>query len=42
MAKLYSRRIKAGKITIMDVPEYWRADTAAAYLDMYGDELQWT
>ena len=25
MAKIYLRQIKAGKMTIDDVPEYWRA-----------------
>lgn len=39
MARLYARRIKAGAITIDDVPEYWRADTEAAYAAMYGKEL---
>lgn len=39
MAKLYARRIKARAITIDDVPEYWRADTEAAYAAMYGEAL---
>lgn len=29
MAKIYARNIKAGKITLEDVPEYWRDDVAA-------------
>ena len=26
MAKLYYKRIKAGKMTIEDVPEHWKAE----------------
>ena len=29
MAKLYYKRVKAGKMTIEDVPEHWRADVQA-------------
>ena len=32
MAKIYYRKIKAGKMTIEDVPERWR-DTVQAMLD---------
>ena len=29
MAKLYYKRVKAGKMTIEDVPEHWRAAVQA-------------
>lgn len=29
MAKIYARSIKAGKMTIEDVPERWRAEVEA-------------
>jgi len=36
MAKLYYRRIKAGKMTIEEVPEHWRA-AVQELLDADGD-----
>lgn len=39
MAKLYAQRIHAGKMAIEDVPERWREETRAKYLEIYGEEL---
>ncbi len=36
MAKLYYKRVKAGKMTIEDVPEHWRA-AVQALLDADGE-----
>jgi len=36
MAKIYYRRIMAGKMTIEDVPERWRAEVQAM-LDFHGE-----
>lgn len=33
MAKIYVRQIKAGKMTIDDVPVRWRADVEAMLVD---------
>lgn len=34
MVKIYIRQIKAGKMTVADVPAYWHDDVKAAFDEM--------
>lgn len=39
MATIYAKRIHAGKMTLVDVPERWREETVEKYRELYGIEL---
>ena len=39
MARIFSMRIRAGKLAIEDVPERWKQATREEYKSMYGEEL---
>lgn len=39
MSRIYARQIRAGKMTIEDVPARWQEGTRKAYKDMYNEDL---
>ena len=38
MATIYAKRIHAGKMVLIDVPERWHETTIEKYRELYGTE----